>query len=122
MGFKDHKKVNEEGEPTNNTNPDNFATVATPLFTTKRFGRMKEYVIPRDQYAKMKHGRTLGDRWMKFVEDEELQGAIRKTYHDDTELLLTCAETNVSSIIRKVANQNRIKIQKQMDASSESGV
>lgn len=106
MKWRD-RKINEddsggsEGAPTNSTDPDSFATYAMPLFTTKRFGRMHEFEIPQDLYSKMRHGRTLGDRWINYIEDLELQAAIRKAYHDDEELLLTCGLTGVSCIVRK---------------------
>jgi hypothetical protein len=128
MSFKEYRaKLHEDAEgipsgetPTNTTNPDEFATYATPLFTQKRFAGMKEFVIPRDQYGKMRFGRDLGSRWLAYVEDAELQAAIRKAYHDDESLLLTCAETNISCIIRKIRNRQRKH--QEVSLTPESGV
>lgn len=104
MKWSDRKIIKEDvesGAPTNSTDPESFATYAAPLFTAKRFGRMQEFVIPHDMYSQMRYGRTLGDRWLNYVEDATLQAAIRKAYHDDEELLLTCALTGAGCIVRK---------------------
>lgn len=119
MKWRERKPLNErvaivedegDGAPTNNTDPGNFETYAVPLFTTKRFGRMKEFVIPRDQYQKMRYGRTLGDRWLKFVEDQGLQDEVRKAYHGEEEFLITCDVTGISAIIRKHRLQNQVRL------------
>lgn len=99
--FRGIKEEADPGAPTNNTDPDGFATYATPLFVTKRFAGMKEFVVPHEMYTKMRTGRELGDRWINYVEDPALQAEIRQVYHRDEQLLLTCALTGISSIIRK---------------------
>lgn len=104
------KEEEGDGAPTNNTDPENFETYATPLFITKRFGRMKEFVIPHEQYKKMRYGRTLGDRWLKFVEDQGLQDEVRKAYHGDEEFLITCDMTGISAVIRKHRLRNQVTL------------
>jgi hypothetical protein len=78
-----------------------FDTYAAPLFTTKRFAGMKEFVVPEIMYNKMRYGREPGARWATYVEDEGLQNELRTTFHKDEKLLLTCDNTGRSIILRK---------------------
>lgn len=89
--------------PTNSAAPEGggFETYTAPLFTTKRFAGMKEYVIPEEMYNTMRYGREPGDRWSSYVEDEALRNDLRSTFHGDGKLLLTCDKTGRSVVLRK---------------------
>ena len=82
-------------------NVSDMATYATPIFTTKRFAKMKEFVVPNSMYSKMKYGRSAGDKWANYIEDENLRAEVRGEYHTNNELMLTCDLTGASIILRK---------------------
>ncbi len=97
------KPLKEDGEPTNMTGAS-FATTSSPLFVTKRWAGMKEYEVPAATYKKMRVGRENGSRWLNYIEDEDLRNQVRDTFHGDGQFLVTCQDSKVSSIIRKVKN------------------
>lgn len=78
-----------------------IATYALPVFKVSRFAKMKEYVVPNSMYSKMKYGRSEGDKWANFIEDETLRNEVRNEYHKNNELMLTCDLTGASIILRK---------------------
>lgn len=85
---------------------EGFDTYATPIFKTKRFANMKEFVVPNNVYRNMRVGRSPGDKWASFVEDEGLRGEVRKAYHADGGCIVSCDLTGAAVLLKK---KNRIR-------------
>lgn len=104
----------DAGSPTNTT--DGVAGNPQPMFTAKRFGKRAEFEVPHDVYEAAKNGRNRGDRWDKFIENADLQGAVRKVLYEEGNCLITSQKTGAAVLLRHVKMQ-RMRYDQEMTGS-----
>lgn len=89
--------------PSNNTmGSGQIATTPTPLsFQKRRFaGKMDEYVVTKEEYAKLKFGRSKGDKWANHGLSEELESFLRNSLYTDGAALVTNSDSGASVILK----------------------
>ncbi len=85
----------------------NIDTYAVPTFKVSRWSpTIKQFRVPKVVYDSVKWGRNAGENWSTHFDDEDLRNQVRAEYHKTGVCVITCDQTDMSVVLRKVRRRD----------------